>query len=157
MALQAADFERALRTKPRARTAHFLLHHVPLVDVVMSRLPTSSSDGVVDELSTTPIVADSQVVDISMAVCCLGTVVPKRFVRRAVTRNLIRRQTREAWRACRSDLADGHWIVRLRAAFDRSQFSSAASPVLKRVVREELSHLLDAAIRQRSASQASGA
>ncbi len=71
----------------------------------------------------------------------LGLVVPKRHARRAVTRNLIKRQMREAVRHRR--LAAGTWVVRLRSAFDPARFSAAASPALRKAAREELAVLFD--------------
>ena len=72
----------------------------------------------------------------------VGCVVPKRHARRAVTRNLLRRQIREAFGRHRARLAPGHWVVRLRAAFDREAFVSADSPGLRRAVAGELDALL---------------
>lgn len=65
---------------------------------------------------------------------------PKRLARRAVTRNLIRRQVREA--ASRWSLTEGAWLVRLRKAFDSRQFPSAASIALRAEVRAELDDLM---------------
>ena len=75
----------------------------------------------------------------------LGTVVPKRHARRAVTRSLIKRQVRSAVQrldATRQPLAPGLWVVRLRAPFDRAVFTSAASAALRGAAREELDALL---------------
>ena len=71
----------------------------------------------------------------------LGAMVPKRWARRAVTRNAIKRQIYSA-----STDDDFAWpaaahVVRLRAAFDRKQFASASSDALKAAVRAELRQL----------------
>lgn len=77
--------------------------------------------------------------------CWLGTVVPKRHARSAVTRNLLKRQMRAvAQDACR--LPPGLWVVRLKAPFDKQQFSSAASPPLQALARSELATLLQRAV-----------
>lgn len=70
--------------------------------------------------------------------------VPKRWARRAATRNLIKRQiyTISAERA--DALAQGAHVVRLRSAFPRAEYPSAASDALKDVVRQELLQLLAA-------------
>lgn len=68
----------------------------------------------------------------------LGTVVPKRHARRSVTRTLLKRQIRSHLAAYRDRLAPGLWVVRLRAPFDRAEFSSAASSALRRVAGSEL-------------------
>ena len=75
----------------------------------------------------------------------LGVLLPKRWARRAVTRNAIRRQIYEAARERASDLPQAAWVVRLRTEFSRKQFISATSEVLKRAVRAELDQLLDRA------------
>ncbi len=81
-------------------------------------------------------------VDKYAAKVCVGCVVPKRHARRAVTRNLLRRQIYEAVRRHRGRMKDGHWVVRLRAAFDREGFISADSAALRLAVRSELDVLL---------------
>lgn len=163
--VQAADFEHALRTKPCARTPHFLLHHVRAAE----RLPRTRSVPGSGELSTATLANGPSPVDSSLLTAAaqadapglaesadrlagstvarpaeLGLVVPKRFARRAVTRNLIRRQARALWGNCADELAHGHWVVRLRSAFDPAVFLSAASPALKAAVRQELLQLLQA-------------
>ena len=71
----------------------------------------------------------------------LGSVIPKRHAKRAVTRNLLRRQIR-AVMADRLDLLPpGLWVVRLRSPFARDQFVSAASETLREAARLELQQL----------------
>lgn len=72
----------------------------------------------------------------------LGAVVPKRHARRSVTRTLLKRQIREVVRGEAAALAEGLWVVRLRAPFDRARFISAASDALRQAVRSELEQLL---------------
>jgi ribonuclease P protein component len=67
-------------------------------------------------------------------------IAPKRHARRAVTRNLIKRQVREAVR--RWPLPGGSWLVRLRGPFGPQRCRSAASPALRVLVRAELDELL---------------
>lgn len=71
----------------------------------------------------------------------LGALVPKRWARRAVRRNLIRRQIHALGESCGA-LADGASVIRLRAAFTPASFPSASSDALKRAVRTELLELL---------------
>lgn len=73
----------------------------------------------------------------------LGYVVPKRHARRAVTRNLLRREIRAAVAARWATLPGGLWVVRLHAGFDRSRFPSAASEPLRQAARLELACLVD--------------
>ncbi len=66
--------------------------------------------------------------------------IPKRWARRAVTRNTIRRQIYAvAWEF--AALPDAAHVVRLRSGYDREMFSSASSPALKRALRAELQAL----------------
>jgi ribonuclease P protein component len=69
--------------------------------------------------------------------------VPKRWARRAVTRNTIKRQIYQVSAAFEPRLQAAAHLVRLRATFDRSQFISATSEALKRAVRGELQQLFD--------------
>lgn len=74
-----------------------------------------------------------------------GAIIPKRWARRAVTRNLIKRQIRQALSAYVPALPDGEGlalVLRWRAAFDPQQFVSASSPALRQAVRQELLQLL---------------
>jgi ribonuclease P protein component len=76
----------------------------------------------------------------------IGAVVPKRWAKRAVTRNTIKRQIYAI-------AAHGQWpqpasdrVVRLRKAFDKQLFKSASSVALKSAVRLELQLLFDKAL-----------
>jgi len=76
----------------------------------------------------------------------LGAVVPKRHARRAVTRSLLKRQIYAAAERHRVGLGEGVWIVRLRAPFDRAQFTSAASAALRASARTELESLFGSVV-----------
>lgn len=75
----------------------------------------------------------------------LGTVVPKRHARRAVTRNLLKRQMRAVVQDQAGSLPPGLWVVRLKAPFEKQQFPSAASAPLRALARNELATLLQRA------------
>lgn len=70
---------------------------------------------------------------------------PKRHAKRSVTRSLLKRQIRAVVQGKRAALANGLWVVRLRAPFDARTFVSAASDALKRAARAELEQLLASA------------
>ena len=101
-----------------AKTPHFALHRAAL-------------DAAPDSVSLFPV-ADAW----------LGVLLPKRWARRAVTRNAIRRQIYELARLQADRLPQAAWVVRLRSEFSRKQFVSASSEALKRAVRAELEQLL---------------
>jgi ribonuclease P protein component len=68
--------------------------------------------------------------------------VPKRWARRAVTRNAIKRQIYNVGAASETLLPPAAHVVRLRAGFDRKEFVSASSERLKAAVRAELQQLM---------------
>lgn len=76
----------------------------------------------------------------------LGTVVPKRHARRAVTRTLLKRQIRAAAVRHAGALPAGLWLVRLKAPFVPAQYPSAASEALAGAARAELDKLFARAL-----------
>jgi ribonuclease P protein component len=78
----------------------------------------------------------------------LGAMVPKRWAKRAVTRNSIKRQIYNVSADFEPKLLERAHVVRLRASFDRTQFVSATSDVLKASVRAELQQLFSRALPQ---------
>lgn len=164
--LRPADFERVLAIAPRARSAHFAVHHLsgspsrargPQADAAgatgVQLVPSVSPD-----LSTALAVATATGVDESSRAAAqplpqghwLGLVVPKRHAKRAVTRNLIKRQIRAAMQHHALALPPGLWVVRLRQGFDRQQFTSPASEQLQAVARGEIAQLFERAIAPRA-------
>lgn len=97
---------------------------------------------VANQLSTSPAPACPQPVDDSACGLWWGCLVPKRHARRAVTRNLLKRQARSAMDRHALRLPAGLWLLRLRAGFATTEFVSARSPALARAVRLELDGLL---------------
>jgi len=114
-----AQFQAVLAGATVARTAHFALHRCML-----------------DAPSGTSSLFDTRDV-------WVGAMVPKRWARRAVTRNAIKRQIYAMSAAApEGSLPRAAHIVRLRAGFDRKVFVSATSDKLKTAVRAELQQLL---------------
>lgn len=134
-----ADFERLLASPTRSRSAHFAVHHLlsgPSGPQRVQSVPTAR------ELSTDEQQASTRSVDNYLVGCWLGTVIPKRHARRAVTRNLLRRQIRAAMLRHVDRLPKGLWLVRLRMSFATQQFPAAASQALCRQAAGELDQLL---------------
>jgi ribonuclease P protein component len=77
----------------------------------------------------------------------LGAVVPKRWARRAVTRNTIKRQVFNVAASLQAQLPAKAYVVRLRSGFDRTVYISASSNALKLAVRQELQALFEHVIR----------
>jgi ribonuclease P protein component len=118
------QFEAALAQRPLARTAHFSLHCC-----AVEALPTGSNESREPNQPVQPAV-------------WLGALIPKRWAKRAVTRNAIRRQIYAVAADSESRLLKRVHVVRLRASFDKAQFVSASSDSLKAAIRAELQQLL---------------
>ena len=153
--VRSADFERVLRTRSRASSIHFALHHVPESPSVpakaskagiSAKLSTGESLNVITSVDDLACVATAPP-PVAPDEVWLGAVVPKRHAKRSVTRTLLKRQIRAAVGDQAASLARGLWVVRLRAPFDRQHFVSAASEELKRVARNELRQLLAHVVR----------
>jgi ribonuclease P protein component len=114
-----ADFERLLAARSRTRSAHFALHHVKAGPSVA---PKPKRRLKLEKLSTDVERDASQAVDDLPQAVWYGCVVPKRHAKRAVTRNLLKRQIREAFTRHARDLPRGLWMVRLIAGFAPAQF-----------------------------------
>ncbi|MBL8387416.1 MAG: ribonuclease P protein component [Hydrogenophaga sp.] len=112
------QFQAAMAGAIVAKTPHFALHRLALPDPEHGRLLFPVQD------------------------TWIGVVLPKRWAKRAVTRNSLRRQVYEVSRAVATQLPQAALVVRLRSGFDRQQFVSATSDALKRAAREELQQLL---------------
>jgi ribonuclease P protein component len=146
--VRSKDFERVLRRKANVQTTHFALHYLADRPSVAVK-PTSKTTSFF-ELSTDRLLVVSKPVDglvekvekqletTSLGAIWLGTVVPKRYARHAVTRNLIKRQIKTVVSTSVGLLSQGLWVVRLRSSFSRDEFLSASSPQLKAAVRDEL-------------------
>ena len=134
-----ADFERLLATRSRVRSAHFALHHVSSGPQGPERWVPKAESG---QLSTGPAPFVPPPVDDSPGGHWIGCVVPKRHARRAVTRNLLKRQIRASFDRHAAQLPGGLWLVRLRVGFPVTQFVSARSTTLAQAARAELDGLL---------------
>ncbi len=77
----------------------------------------------------------------------IGAVIPKRWAKRAVTRNTIRRQIHEVWADWANQLPSGICVVRLQKAYAHSDYPSAKSVSLRQAVRQELNALFAQLIR----------
>ena len=119
-----------------SRTTHFALHRTGLqAPGGESTEPVPPPDG-----NSGPGSERSQALFAVQAVW-LGALIPKRWAKRSVTRNAIKRQIYTVSQQFETRLPMAAHVVRLRAGFDRKQFVSAVSPALKQAVRAELQQL----------------
>ncbi|PJI95436.1 ribonuclease P protein component [Acidovorax sp. 69] len=133
-----------------SRTAHFALHRLVL-DADGSTVAIQATGVPVTVAPTGPgSLPSTQGPQALFAVqgVWLGAMVPKRWARRAVTRNAIKRQIYTVGATFEARLPQAAHVVRLRTAFDRKQFVSATSDQLKQAVRAELLQLFGYAARR---------
>ncbi|RYF17869.1 MAG: ribonuclease P protein component [Comamonadaceae bacterium] len=141
-----AQFEAAMAGGTVSRTAHFVLHR--------AAFPAPSAQAVVPAQAGTqdlPDALDSRLRGNDRLLFAvqdepwMGVVVPKRWAKRAVTRNGIKRQVYNVSEAFAARLPAAAHVVRLRSEFARKQFPSAWSEALKAAVRGELLQLFERA------------
>ena len=121
---QWSDFQMAMANGRQLKSPHFVLHH----------WQTSCESLTGPELTSAPALFIDR---------HLGVVVPKRLAKKAVTRNLIRRQAKDIWQRMHEKLPSAVYVVRLKAAFSGHDFASASSVRLRQAVRAELTQLVD--------------
>ena len=117
------QFQAVLAGQTLAKTAHFALHCCALEP------PTAAVQGV-----ALPVLFPKSAV-------WLGAMVPKRWAKRAVTRNAIKRQIYNVSADFELILSQRNGVEVGEHLIDRSQFVSASSDVLKAAVRAELQQL----------------
>ena len=110
-----------------AKTDHFALHRVEL-DAALTAL------GIALFPSMFPVKET-----------WLGAMAPKRWAKRAVTRNAIKRQIYTVSASLEPLALPAAFLVRLRREFSGKDYPSASSTVLKQAVRAELLALLQTA------------
>jgi ribonuclease P protein component len=131
------QFQAALAGGTVSRTSHFALHRLTLV------ASATASPGMNTPLG--PELSEEQAL-FGVFDVWLGAMVPKRWARRAVTRNAIKRQIYNVSANFADALPCAAHVVRLRSEFDRKQFISASSDALKAAVRTELEQLFARAV-----------
>ena len=123
------QFQAVLNGVIVAKTQHFALHRNSLDAASLSRRPGS---------------ATSQSALFPVTDIWLGAMVPKRWARRAVTRNAIKRQIYAVSADFQHLYLQAAFVVRLRRDFSRKEFISATSVQLQLAARGELQSLLRA-------------
>ena len=109
------QFQAVLAGRLVAKTGHFALHRLEIDPASPAPFPVHGT--------------------------WIGAMVPKRWAKRAVTRNTIKRQIYNVSSILESSLRPMAHVVRLRSGFDRTWFISATSDALKMAVCTELNQL----------------
>ncbi|CDS52886.1 Ribonuclease P protein component [Polaromonas sp. CG9_12] len=78
----------------------------------------------------------------------IGAMVPKRWAKRAVTRNAIKRQIYTVCADFSQLYPQAAFVVRLRSGFASAQFVSAVSDQLRQAVRHEIQTLMQAGAKE---------
>jgi ribonuclease P protein component len=115
-----SQFQAVLAGGTLARTTHFALHGCDLIQAT----PESAQPALFPSTGV-----------------WMGAMVPKRWAKRAVTRNAIKRQIYSLSAELELQFAEKAHVVRLRSGFSKSDFVSASSDALKQGVRAELLRL----------------
>ena len=122
--------------KTVSRTTHFVLHRLILPLSPQPSTPASPATGPESKRPQALFAVDG---------VWIGALVPKRWAKRAVTRNTIKRQIYTLGESFEPRWPEAAHVVRLRSGFDRKQFISATSEALKQAVRVELQQLFERA------------
>ena len=123
------QFQAVLAGALIAKTAHFALHRCASIRSVAEGVGVLESNKLFPAEET-----------------CLGAMVPKRWAKRAVTRNAIKRQIYTVAVDFSDRLPKAAFVIRLRRAFSPLLFVSATSGPLKLTARSELQELFEAAL-----------
>ena len=123
------QFQAVLAGTIVAKTPHFVLHR----NVLAAKAVPNRSGKQVDA----PVLFREQDM-------WIGAMVPKRWAKRAVTRNAIKRQIYTVSAEFSHLYPQAAFVVRLRSSFSRTEFVSAVSDLLKQAVRAEVQALMQA-------------
>ena len=129
------QFQAVLAGSIVAKTTHFALHR----NALDAQAVQSPLDKAVDIAISPALFKVSDV--------WIGAMVPKRWAKRAVTRNAIKRQIYTVCADFAQDYSQAAFVVRLRREFARAEFVSASSMQLKQAVRIEVQALLQTGAR----------
>jgi ribonuclease P protein component len=139
-----AQFAAVMNGQTVSRTPHFALHRVALQpNSEPSSAPKAAANP--QEMASQAGSQDLSKPLFAVQDTWLGVIVAKRWAKRAVTRNTIKRQIYAVSTASGCAMPVAAHVVRLRAGFDRAEFISATSDKLKIAIRAELQQLFSGA------------
>ena len=140
-----AQYQATMSGGTVSRTAHFALHRVSLDAANQAAAAASAANHPAADSTSGPESFRPQAL-FAVQDCWLSPLVPKRWAKRAVTRNTIKRQIFNVSASFEHRLPKAAHVVRLRSTFDRKVFISATSDALKLAVRTELEELFARAV-----------
>lgn len=142
------QFQAVLAGSVIAKTEHFVLHRNGLEATAPRTRPDAAKD--ISSRKTIPDNGPAAPADVNAPVLFpvrdiwIGAMVPKRWAKRAVTRNAIKRQIYNVSADSMHNYPQAVFLVRLRREFSRKEFLSATSMQLKEAVRIEVQALMKA-------------
>lgn len=125
------QFQAVLGAVLVAKTSHFALHRAELNTLA----PTTSAVSSASSILLFPVMQP-----------WIGAMAPKRWAKRAATRNAIKRQIYTVSASQTQPLEQAAFVVRLRREFARKDYPSASSTALKQAVRAQLLVLMQSAL-----------
>ena len=143
------QFQAVLAGSVIAKTEHFVLHRNDLDATAPESGPESAKElssrkTIPANGAAAPAIVDSAQGLFPVQDIWIGAMVPKRWARRAVTRNAIKRQIYNVSADSMQNYPRAAFLVRLRREFSRKVFISATSMQLKEAVRNEVQALMKA-------------
>jgi ribonuclease P protein component len=126
-----AQFQAVLAGTTVARSEHFALHRSSLPVQTLAAAESNSAE----LKASRPLFSPTDEL-------WIGAMVPKRWAKRAVTRNAIKRQIYNVSAEFSPRQRPAAFVVRLRRDFSRKTFLSATSDHLKQAIRSELLALM---------------
>ncbi len=132
-----AQFQAVLAGLTIARSEHFALHRSKFLTSDLAGASASEFDGTLKTVANAKTRTLFPVHDL-----WLGAMVPKRWAKRAVTRNAIKRQIYTMSADFSPKQRQAAFVVRLRRDFSRKVYLSACSDALNQAVRVELAALM---------------
>ncbi|MES2509087.1 MAG: ribonuclease P protein component [Pseudomonadota bacterium] len=143
------QFQAVLAGSVIAKTEHFVLHRNGLEATAPQAGPETAKE--LSSRKTIPDNGPAAPADVASAPglfpvrdIWIGAMVPKRWAKRAVTRNAIKRQIYNVSADSMQNYPQAAFLVRLRREFSRKEFLSATSMQLKEAVRHEVQALMKA-------------
>lgn len=128
------QFQAVLKGSIVAKTEHFALHR--------SQLDAGVPVGLTGRLQTSAAPFPVALALFPVQDVWIGAMVPKRWAKRAVTRNAIKRQIYTVSANFLTQFPKAAFLVRLRREFSRAEFVSATSARLKDAVHAEVLALM---------------
>ena len=132
-----------LKAEVVARSEHFALHHLDngAPDPIVTAMSAASRPFSQEASHAAPLLDRPLGPTRPRTGASFGVIVPKRWAARAVTRNMIKRHARSLAEAALPQRDGAVYLLRLRKAWPKQRFTSAASSAWSDEIRQQLFRL----------------